>query len=57
LTDPATSAVTPCDASSTLLRIADDVISDRYTACVVMMPPAPKVLSTDKNTIPQKFVT
>ncbi len=57
LTLTATSAVTPCEASSTLLRTSGEVISDRYTECVATMPPTPSVLSTDSTTIPQKLVT
>src|SRR5271157_3177820 len=57
LTLTATSAVTPCEASNTLLRTSGEFISDRYTECVATMPPTPSVLSTDSTTMPQKLVT
>ena len=57
LTLTATSAVTPCEVSSTLFRTSGEVISDRYTECVATIPPTPSVLSTDSTTMPQKFVT
>lgn len=57
LTPTATSAVTPWEASRTLLRASGEIISERYTECVATMPPTPSVLSTDSTTMPQKLVT
>ncbi len=57
LTPTATSAVTPCEDSSTLFRASGETISERYTACVATIPPTPSVLTTESATIGQKSVT